>query len=283
MLQIVGITVLGLCLVLVALMLMEKGMVFYPDEVPLEGTWKPLGAPVDFVKFSTADGLELAAWWRPADSEDPPEEQPVLIFCHGNSGNLTKPIDRMELLNILANAGLNVLMFDYRGYGASEGSPDEEGLYRDGEAAYDYLVEERGIDPCRIFAFGRSLGASVALHIALTRDVQGVILDGAFVSVPEMAALHPLLRPFTFLIRNRFNNIEKARQLEQPLLVIHGSEDEIVPIKQGRAVRDAAVNAEARSFWTVRRAHHSDTFFVAPNQYKNRLKTFCDRYMDCPE
>jgi hypothetical protein len=282
-LQVLGIVFLGMVLVVVSLMLMEKALIFYPEKDPLGGTWQPSGMPVEHVQFTTSDGLKLHAWWRLAETEKPPEERPVLIYCHGNGGNLTRPVDRMELLNILANAEVNVLLFDYRGYGASEGSPDEDGLYVDGEAAYDYLVEERGIDPCRIFVYGRSLGASVALHIALNRDVQGVVLDGAYASVPHMAALHPLLRPLTFLIRNRFNNIAKAEQLEDPLLVIHGAQDEIVPVSQARAIRDAAVNAESRSFWKVRSAHHNDTFFVAPNQYKTRLRLFCEKYMECEE
>jgi fermentation-respiration switch protein FrsA (DUF1100 family) len=282
MLQLLGIILVGLLLAMVALVLMEKGLIFYPEPQPREGTWEPANYLVEHVTFTTADGVELHAWWREAEGRTPPEEQPVLIFCHGNAGNISS-IDRGELLTMLASAGLNVLLFDYRGYGASEGEPDEDGLYLDGEAAYDYLVQERGIDPCRLFAFGRSLGASVALHIALNREVQGVILDGAFASIPRMAALHPLLKPFTFLIRNRFNNVEKAPKLTDPLLMIHGSNDEIVPISQARDVRDAAVNAKQRSLWPVPDAKHNDTFYVAPNRYKERVMQFCRAHMNCDE
>jgi len=256
-------------LALAGLLFFENRFVFRPSREPV-GSWQPAGLGVIECVFRARDGVQLHAWWHPGLSPDNAADRPVLLWCHGNSGNITH---RTEALRRLVGQGLAVLLFDYRGYGKSEGRPSEHGLYMDAEAAYRYLVEVQGIAPGRIVCFGRSLGSTVALHVAVLRKTAGVVLEGAFENLGAVVRhRHPVL-PVALFVRNRLDNLTRVRRLKVPLLVVHDSRDTLVPIAQARAVFNAAPGP--KEFYAIEGAGHSDLSDFGNEQYYQTLRRFC--------
>ena len=145
--------------------------VLYHPSNELRGTPADLGLPYESVSLETADGERLAAWWVPSESP-----RGVLLFCHGNAGNIS---DRLDSIRIFNRLGLDLFIFDYRGYGKSSGSPSEQGIHRDTETAWKYLEQMRRIDPQKIVVFGRSLGGSIAAWISQTHRPGALILEAA--------------------------------------------------------------------------------------------------------
>lgn len=221
--------------------------------------------------FTTEDGLQLHGWWRPAgDAED----APVVLWFHGNAGDISRRVDNLQMMP----DSLNVFLIDYRGFGRSEGHPSEEGLYEDARAAHRYLVEERDIAPERIVVFGRSLGAAVALQLGLERPVGAVIMESPFRSVAAMAqAMFPFL-PAGFMVGDMYDNVSKVKDLDVPLLVIHGTEDDLVPFGHGRAVYEAA--GASAELYPIDGAGHNDTYQVGGSAYFERLLNFCREHSE---
>jgi len=261
--------VLALAFVLFSVLavVLEDRIVFVPQKTPLGG-WDRPDLGLERCWFATSDGVKLHAWWHPGRGAG----APVLLFCHGNAGNMSH---RTENLAMMVAAGAGVLIFDYRGYGLSEGRPTERGVYLDAEAACRYLTEERGVAPRRIVCFGRSLGAAVALHVALEREVAGLVMESAFASVPAMARRSLLLRPFALLARNHFDNAGRVGGLRVPVLCTHGGQDRVVPVEQGRAVFAAA--PEPKTLHVVADAGHEDVYVVGGEAYWDELTRFLQR------
>jgi fermentation-respiration switch protein FrsA (DUF1100 family) len=184
------------------------------------------------LEIPTADGERLHGWWFRARGASLAH----VLLCHGNAGNVA---DRLLHARLLTDAGLDVFLFDYRGYGRSTGRPDEEGTYRDARAARSALLALEGVDPARTFYLGESLGGAVALALAREAPPRGLILVSTFTSVRDMARLHYPIIP-AFLVPDAYPSLERVRGLECPLLVLHGDRDEIVPVHQGRALFAAA-------------------------------------------
>lgn len=256
------------------LRLSEKKFIYFPSRYPA-GNWNPntYGIRVEDVYFTTEDGLQLHGWFL-ADEQ----ALATLLWCHGNAGNLS---DRLDNLVRLARLPIHVFIFDYRGYGRSQGSPDEAGLTLDAIAAYDAVASRPEVDPRRIIVFGRSLGGPVAAEVALRRQVAAVILESTFTSARHMAwqAFKPF--PVHWLIKTRFDTLDKVRRLRRPLLVIHGSEDEVVPFRMGRRVFEAA--PEPKEFYTIEGAGHNDTYLVGGDAYFERLHRFIEQVGSPPE
>ncbi len=252
-----------------ALMFFEGSLVFRPSARP-QGEWQPAGLDVEQVSFRTQDGLTLHGWWHPGRGEEEPSRRPVLLWCHGNAGNITH---RRDLMEGLVQQGLAVFLFDYRGYGRSEGRPSEPGLYADAEAAYRLLVHRRGVKPERIICFGRSLGTAVALHVALRGKVAGVILEGALENVPAAARQRFPFLPCPFFMRNRFDVVSRVRRLRAPLLVVHGAADKVMPLEQGKKVYAAAL--PPKQMHVIDGAGHADTHQVGGEDYYKTLRAFC--------
>ena len=241
----------------------ENFFVFFPDRSHDH-------APEDYrlnfrdVSFEGGDGKGLHGWFFPA-----PEKGPVLLFCHGNAGNISH---RLENIRLLVDRGLQVFIFDYRGYGRSPGRPSEAGIYSDGLAAYDHLVQSLGIPPGDIIAFGRSLGAAVALEIALQREVRALVMESAFTSTKGMAGtmfLFGLLAPF---LPAHYDNLGKISRVRTPKLIIHGREDEIVPFAMGRRLFETA--SHPKRFYSMDGAGHNDTYIVGGRAYFDKLEFF---------
>ena len=241
----------------------ERFFVFYPqahlDAHPTQ--WR---LAHEEVYFGTEDGERLHGWFFPLKGE-----APVLLFCHGNAGNISH---RLENVKFLLDQELQVFIFDYRGYGKSTGRPSEMGLYRDGLAAYDLLVNSKHISPDRIIPFGRSLGAAVAVEVSLKRDVRSLILESAFTSTKEMANTIFPFKLLSIVLPPHFNNLEKLAQTNPPKLIIHGEEDDIVPFSMGQKLYHTA--RPPKYFFPIKGAAHNDTYVVGGERYFQTLVSF---------
>jgi len=200
---------------------MERKGIYYPaKEIKLY----PSAVNLKFkdVYFTTSDNLKINAWYIPYD-----KAKFTLLFCHGNAGNI---MDRLDKIQVLHNIGLNIFIFDYRGFGKSQGRPVEDGIYLDAQTAYDYLINSLKINPAEIILYGESLGSAVAIDLARAKPVGGLIVEGGFSSGKDMAAkIYPFLPRFVF--SDVFNSLAKIKEIHAPVLFIHGRNDEIVPLK----------------------------------------------------
>lgn len=234
----------------------ENFFIFYP-EPSFESVPKDWDLNYEEVSFEAGDGTKLHGWFFPL-----PGKGPFILFCHGNAGNISH---RIENVKLLLDYGLQVFIYDYRGYGRSKGRPSEAGLYQDGLGAYDYLVKRKKIPPDKIILFGRSLGAAVAMEIATRRDIKSIIIESAFTSTKDMAKsmfLFQLLSPF---LPPHYNNLIKIRAVTVPTLIIHGETDEIVPFRMGQRLYRTA--SAPKYFFPIRGAGHNDTYFVGGKRY----------------
>ena len=262
------ITGLGLALLLyggllVLLFRYENRLVFFPDPGPVP---LPAGLPIEPVRLTTPDGVRLSAWLIVPQADT---SRWLLIF-HGNAGNLGTP-GRPEHDRQLRDLGLGLLALDYRGYGDSEGSPSESGLYTDARAAYDYLREVRGIPAGRIVIYGHSLGSAVAIELATQVPAAGLIVEGAFTSVRDRGAeIYPFV-PVRLLARNRFASLERIARVRMPVLVVHGRDDSTIPIAHGRRLFRAA--PEPKTFLEVA-GGHDDAYAVGGREYMEGIRRF---------
>lgn len=219
------------------------------------------------VELTTDDGVALHAWWvkrRAAAAGH-------VLLCHGNAGNIG---DRVMHAALLAAAGFDVLLFDYRGYGRSSGRPDEQGTYRDARAALRWLHERPEVDRDRVLYLGESLGGAVALELALEHPPAGVVLLSAFASVREMARRHYGLIP-NALVPDAYPSLRLIGGLRAPLLVLHGEDDMIVPVQQGRALFDAA--PQPKRLRVVVGAGHNDIVSRAGPTLVQEIATWARR------
>ena len=252
---------------------MESRMIFHPERDPM-ATWEPRSLGFDAVDLEvcTEDGLNLHAWLFRA--REPKwtfdlDRTPVLLWSHGNAGNLTF---RGPHAQALADLGLHVLVFDYRGYGRSDGTPSEEGIYRDGMSFYRLLTGARGIDPERIVLYGRSLGSAVAAHLAERVPHAGLILVSPFTSARAMARRIFFGFPFDLLGRARFDVEGMVASRTRPMMVIHGRRDEVVPYKMGLQVYAAA--AEPKEFVELASTGHNDILVTGGDRYLQSVSRF---------
>jgi len=265
--HIAGTLTTGYLLLVVLVWSMQGCMVHVPSR-QLVATPAEVGLAYEDVTLITADHETLHAWYIPAT-----QARGDLLFMHGNAGNISHRLTSIAQFHRL---GLNVLIVDYRGYGNSSGKPSEQGLYRDAEAAYQWLVEERGVVPERIVVFGRSLGAAVAAHVAAEKPVGALILESGFTSVPDLGAeIYPFL-PVRLLSRYQYDTREKLSRISVPVLVIHSPQDDIVPFHHGQALYDAA--AEPKQFLQIQ-GDHNRGFVQSGEVYTRGVAAFIDRWM----
>ena len=245
-----------------ALFVFQGHMVYAPDR-PLGRTPGSIGLAFEDIEFSAADGVDLHGWWVP-------HENPAgtVLFCHGNAGNVSHLIARIESFNRL---GLNVFVFDYRGFGRSGGSPSEAGTYRDAEAAWHHLIAEADVPADRILVCGLSLGGPMAAHIASQFDPRGLILEATFTSIPDLAAdLYPMF-PARRLARFRYSTIESLEGALCPTLVVHGPKDDLIPFAHGQRLFEAA---KGPRFFLEVSGGHGDWFDHSRVRYEKELKSF---------
>lgn len=242
----------------------ERALIYFPVR-ELAGTPASLGLTHREVRFEAEDGTRLHGWLIPGP------RPAALLWAHGNAGNISHRLDNIR--DIHDRLGVGIFIFDYRGYGQSDGTPSEAGLYRDARAARRVLVDRLGVPARQVVYFGRSLGAAVAMELALADPPAGVILESPFLSVRAMA--NRVLPGSGFLLRSRFDSLARARRLRAPLLVLHGDSDEVVPHDHGRRLWEAA--AEPKAFYTIRGAGHNNTYVVGGSGYWEAWRAFLDR------
>ena len=254
---------LGLTLLL---FLFQARFIYFPTEA-WAATPARIGLPYETVELTTSDGVKLSAWFIPA-----PEARQVLLFFHGNGGNISHRLTSIEQFHQL---GLPVFIIDYRGYGQSEGSPSETGTYLDAEAAWRYLVEERGFKPSQIIVFGQSLGGAVATWLAQQRRPAALIIESTFTSIPDMAARQYPFLPTRLLARIRYDTYGRLPKVTCPVLVIHSPEDEMIPYSHGE--RLFAVAQEPKMFLKLR-GGHNEGFMLSSPAYEAGIQAFLARY-----
>jgi fermentation-respiration switch protein FrsA (DUF1100 family) len=245
----------------------DRQMIYFPDQ-ELISTPADVGLEYEDVDFTASDGTRLHGWYVPGVGKI------TLLWFHGNAGNISHRVDNILMLN--RTLGVNIMILDYRGYGRSEGSPSENGLYLDAEAAFEFLVSQRSVDPeSELVLFGRSLGAAVAVELAVRHQVRGVILESGFTSVKDMAQrIYPYL-PMGLLINTveaRYDTISKIGNVTAPVMVLHGDRDEIVPFELGEKLFQAA--SEPKRFYRIRGAGHNDTYHMGGEPYFEALREF---------
>jgi hypothetical protein len=240
----------------------EKGIVFFPDPV-LIGTPADYGLDYEEVFFAAADGVQLHGWWVPKPGA------PLLLWFHGNAGNISHRLENLKLLWKRVN--VQVFIFDYREYGKSAGRISREGTYRDAAAAYRYVSQSRGVPGQEIILFGRSLGTALAVDLAVKEPCRALILESAFTNSQDMARLYA---PFLFDWRPRvpYDNLGKIDKIRVPMLIIHGENDEIIPVDMSRRLFAAA--PEPKELYIIPGAHHNDTYLVGGEAYFERLAAF---------
>lgn len=238
--------------------------IYYP-EARLEGTPADFGLAHEDARFAAPDGVRLHGWWVPG------RRPQTMIWFHGNAGNISHRLHNLRQLH--DQVGINVLLFDYRGYGQSEGEPSEAGLYADARAALAYVTSRGDVDPALVVYFGRSLGSAIAVELARAHPPRGLILETPFTSVREMSS-RLLPGPLALVVPSMFDNLAKVKELHCPKLFIHGDRDEIVPYEQGRKLYEAA--PPPKGFFTIRGAGHNDTYLVGGERYFRRIETFLD-------
>jgi fermentation-respiration switch protein FrsA (DUF1100 family) len=238
----------------------EKGIVFFPDPY-LVGSPADFGLEFEDVFFAAADGVQLHGWWVPRTGA------PVLLWLHGNAGNISHRLENIKLLHDLV--GVQVFIFDYREYGRSQGRISREGTFRDAAAAYRYVTATRGIPAQDLVLFGRSLGTALATDLAVNHPCRCLILESAFTNSSDMAKM---MAPFLFDWRPKipYDNLGKIDKVRVPVLIIHGSHDEIIPVDMGRRVFAAAPSP--KDLYVIPGAHHNDTYVVGGQAYFQRLK-----------
>ena len=246
----------------------QPRMVFQPNFQgrALDATPGAIGLEYRDAAIATDDGETLHGWWVPHD-----RARGTILFSHGNAGNISH---RLESLRQFHGLELNVLIYDYRGYGQSTGKPSEAGLYRDIEAAWRWLVEERDQAPGEIVLSGRSLGGAVTAWLAARVEPACVVLESTFTSVPDLGAeLYPWL-PVRLLSRLQLDARTQVPRFSAPLLIIHSRDDEIVPWEHGRKLHAAA--SEASELLTISGGHNTG-FVDSRESYTEGLDAFLSR------
>jgi hypothetical protein len=193
----------------------------------------------------------------------------VLLWFHGNAENIGYDLVHLQAL---AEMGVNILAVDYRGYGRSEGQPDEAGVYRDADAAYDYLINQHHFRAEDIFIYGHSLGGAVAINLASRRPCGGLIVQSSFTSARAMARRILIIPLIDWVVKSRFDSVEKIRRVHAPVLIVHGTRDEVVPFEMGQQLFRAA--PEPKRFYPIEGAGHNDLMEVGSEDYLARLQSF---------
>lgn len=288
----------GLAYIVFALIIFfgQESLVFVPSR-SVTGSPQDLGLTYSNVKLKTEDGVQLSAWFVPAQGNHPqtiphnsqntnpnqlgnnPSSRNkiplVILFCHGNGGNISH---RLSYLPIFQSLGLSTLLFDYRGYGDSEGKPSENGTYQDVAAAWRYLIAEQQIPPQNILIYGESLGGAVASYWAETltalpplQQAKGLILASTFSHINDRAAeLYPFL-PVRFLSRVNYGSESRLPNIKMPVLVIHSRDDEIIPFHHGQKLYNAA---RPLKLMTIIHGTHNEGFLDSLETYRQGLGQF---------
>lgn len=265
LLKLALILLVGYALVVGLIYLTQDRLIYMPSS-NVVGSPANIGLEYEDVALETEDGVQLHGWYLPG----PEDDAPVLLFLHGNAGNIGH---RLESLEQFHHLGLAVLIIDYRGYGKSQGRPHEEGTYEDARAAWNWLREHLEYEPEEIVLFGRSLGAAVAARLAETKSPAAVILEAAFTSAADLGAeVYPWL-PVRALIRHEYDVLGRVGAIAAPVLFAHAREDEIVPFAHAERLLEASGDGAQLMEMD---GGHNDAFRATGSRYIDGLREFLE-------
>lgn len=245
----------------------QSHLVYFPQQ-QIGQTPKAIDLDYTSVHIATSDGETLHGWWVPA-----PDANGTVLFFHGNAGNISH---RLDYLKMFKQLGYNTLLFDYRGYGQSSGTPSESGTYLDAQATWRYLIETQRIAPAQIVLFGESLGGAVAAWLAARENPGLLVLASTFTSVPDLAAeIYPFL-PVRWISRFQYNTMESLKSVTCPVFIAHSPQDEIIPFEHGQQLFQVA--SEPKQFLTLQGGHNTGFIFMQPAWIKS-LGKFMDDHL----
>jgi fermentation-respiration switch protein FrsA (DUF1100 family) len=243
--------------------LFERAFIFYPER-QLCGSPSDDGMKYQDVTLQGSDEVGIHGWFIPG------RRRAVVLFFHGNGGNISH---RIEKTRLLFYPEISSMMIDYHGYGRSHGTPSEKTCYLDALTSWEYLVLQRHFEPNQIILFGESLGGAVAVDLATRKEVGAIILESTFPNIGVVAnRFFPGLSVF---LKRKFDSLSKIPRVHVPLLQLHGDEDDLVPYEVGRRLYDAA--NEPKEFYTIKGAHHNDTYEIGGQAYLQAIHQFIDR------
>jgi fermentation-respiration switch protein FrsA (DUF1100 family) len=260
--------VVYLTIVLIA-MFMENSLIFHPTPYPI-GYWNQKNVTVEDAWFQAADGTRLHGWYVPKRNP-----RAVVLFCHGNAGNLSHRLPVLEIMN--RQVGVSTLIFDYRGFGRSEGKPDEAGILADARAARRWLAEREKIPETDIVLFGESLGGAVAVDLAARDGARALVLEKTFNNMPDVAAYHFPWLPVRWAMRTRLDSAAKIVNYHGPVFQVHGDADTIVPLRLAKLLHAAA--NEPKKLIIYPGYNHNDPL---PPEYYDDLTAFFASLADRP-
>ncbi|MHC1742771.1 MAG: alpha/beta hydrolase [Syntrophobacteraceae bacterium] len=265
---VVILTLLGAYIALAAILYIFQGRFLYFPDKTMGATPHDVRLPFESIYFRTSDNVELYGWFVPK-----PNAKGVILFCHGNAGNISHRLEYLQLFNRL---GFSTFIFDYRGFGRSEGKPTEAGTYRDAQGAWSYLVDKRSVCPEEIVVYGESLGGAVAAWLAKERHPGALILASSFTSVPDVAAaIYPLF-PVRWLAQFQYDTKRLLPAVACPVLVIHSSDDEIIPFAHGQDLFQEAKDPKA--FLEIRGGHNTG-FLESGDVYLKGISSFLSEHL----
>ena len=269
-----GALTLATCATIVAaVVVFEERLIYFPSRHP-DGWWdtaalaRETGCVIEDRTLAAADGVRLHGWWCVPSPSDAPTAAMALLWFHGNAGNLSH---RADMLARLLTLPVRVLIVDYRGYGRSEGRPDEAGLYADARGAWGELTGPLGVPPEQVVILGKSLGGAIAVALAAEVRPAGLVVQSTFTSAHDMAARVFPLMPAA-LLRTRLDSAARIGSVSCPKLFVHGTADEVVPYELGRRLFAAA--GEPKQWLDVPGAHHNDVYLVGGEPYLTALREF---------
>lgn len=256
-------------LLLLSIFFYQSKLLYYPNVPSRDVETTPAGAGLEFepVRFATEDGLTLDGWFVPRSGA-----RQVILFFHGNAGNISHRIESLQLFHDL---GFDCLIFDYRGYGRSDGKPSEQGTYRDAEAAWQYLTITRDIQPQQIVLLGRSLGAAIATQLAGRHTPAALVIESAFTSLTDLAAKIYWFVPVRLLSRYHYPVADYLKSVTSPVLVVHSQDDELIPFAHGRRLFEIANTP--KQFLEIRGSHDGG-FLETGRLYSDTLRGFLQQY-----
>jgi fermentation-respiration switch protein FrsA (DUF1100 family) len=252
-------------LVVVLLMMLLENWLVYPAP-PLEaGDWHPTRFKYEDVSFDSADGTKLHGWFVPY-----PKSRRAILYCHGNGEDVSALAELAMMLNETVHA--SVFFFDYRGYGQSQGRPDEAGCIADGNAAQHWLAKRMGHQLNDVVLMGRSLGSAVAVALAADNGARALVIENAFPTMTDVAAWHYPWLPVSWIMSNRYDNLRRIQHYDGLLLQSHGTQDELIPISFARRLFDSSPSPDKRWLEFPSIGHNS----AMPRRYYDKLSSFLD-------
>lgn len=258
------IVITALCIVLFFFVLvryLEKTSVFYPSKI-IEIAPDRFGLPYEDIMLDAEDGVKINGWLLLR-----PGAKSTILYFHGNAGNMS---GRWMTIRLFYEMGVNIFIIDYRGYGRSQGEPSEQGVYKDGRAAFDYLKGRKDIAHLPIIIYGSSLGGAVAVDVAEHRPVDGLIIDSSFPSAASMARIiYPILP--TWFMSIKFDSAKKIKDMKMPKLFFHSTEDNVVPFRLGQELFDVA---EGPKDFVSLKGGHFESHEESNGLFRSAIETF---------